>query len=177
MQARLGPLDDDARQIRAHIGSLVPCDSGMPVTVDELLNAIGRGKLSEPSFRNGCWCPGMWWQQRTTQPLHLESMRTVHAVLTGYLAGRQISGRCRGRISPHAAGFIRRSYDWLGPLSRLTEAQRLMLERMLLTVEYFAKASDTAALQFPDQAELEEAEAAVKDLFAKVGGDHNSMPR
>ena len=35
MQARLGPLDDDVRQVRAHIGSLVPCDSGLPVTVDE----------------------------------------------------------------------------------------------------------------------------------------------
>ena len=54
MQVELGPLDDDTRQIRAHIGSLVPCDSGMPVTVDELLGAIGRGKLSEPSFHNGC---------------------------------------------------------------------------------------------------------------------------
>ena len=75
MQVELGPLDDDTRQIRAHIGSLVPCDSGMPVTVDELLGAFGRGKLSEPSFHNGCWCPGMWWQQRTTQPLQIESMR------------------------------------------------------------------------------------------------------
>jgi len=26
-----------------------------PVTVDELLNAIGRGELSDPSFHNGCW--------------------------------------------------------------------------------------------------------------------------
>ena len=108
MQARLGPLDDDTRQIRAHIGSLVPCDSGLPVTVDELLGAIGRGKLSEPSFRNGCWCPGMWWRQRTTQPLQMESMRTVHAVLTGYLAGRSRADVVAD--SPHAAGFIRRTH-------------------------------------------------------------------
>ena len=63
MQARLGPLDDDTRQIRAHIGSLVPCDSGLPVTVDELLNAIGRGKrankknaehLPRPESRGKC---------------------------------------------------------------------------------------------------------------------------
>ena len=151
MQARLGPLEDDARQIRAHIASLVPCDSGLPVTVDELLGAIGRGKLSEPSFRNGCWCPGMWWQQRTTQPLQIDSMRTVHAVLTGYLAGR-----CKADAvgdSPHAAGFIRRTYDWLGPLSRLTEVQRLMLERMLLTVEYFTRNSCTIPSQSTDQAD------------------------
>lgn len=167
MQARLGPLDDDARQIRAHIASLVPCDSGLPITVDELLNAIGCGKLSEPSFRNGCWCPGMWWQQRTTQPLHMESMRTIHAVLTEYLARRSRADAVAD--SPHAAGFIRRTYDWLGPLSRLTEVQRLMLERMLLTVEYFTRNSDTIPSQFPDQADLEEAEAAVKDLFAEGG--------
>ena len=168
MQARLGPLDDDTRQIRAHIASLVPCDSGLPVTVDELLDAIGRGKLSEPSFRNGCWCPGMWWQQRTTQPLHMESMRTVHAVLTGYLAGRSRADAVDD--SPHAAGFIRRTYDWLGPLSQLTEVQRLMLERMLLTVEYFTRTSDTTPSQLLlDQAGLEEGEAAVKDLFAEGG--------
>ncbi len=51
MQLKLGHLDENFRQIRAHIASLVPCDSGFPVTVDELLNAIGRGKLAEPSFR------------------------------------------------------------------------------------------------------------------------------
>jgi hypothetical protein len=168
MQARLGPLDDDARQIRAHIASLVPCDSGLPVTVDELLNTIGRGKLSEPSFRNGCWCQGMWWQQRTTQPLHMESMRTVHAVLTGYLAGRSRADAVGD--SPHAAGFIGRAYDWLGPLSRLTGVQRLMLERMLLTVEYFTRNSDTIPSQLLlDQAGLEEGEAAGKDLFAEGG--------
>jgi hypothetical protein len=167
MQASLGPLDDDTRQIRAHIGSLVPCDSGLPVTVDELLNAIGRGTLSEPSFRNGCWCPGMWWQQRTTQPLHMDTMRTVHAVLTGYLAGR-LGADAVGN-SPQTAGFVRRTYDWLGPLSRLTEVQRLMLERSLLTVEYFTRRSDTIQYQFPDQAELEEAEAAGQDLFAEGG--------
>jgi hypothetical protein len=178
MQAILGPLDDDARQIRAHIGSLVPCDSGLPVTVDELLGAIGRGKLSEPSFRNGCWCPGMWWQQRTTQPLQMESMQTVHAVLTGYLAGRSMADAVGD--SPQAAGFIRRSYDWLGPLSRLTEVQRLMLERMLLAVEYFTRHSCTIPPQFPDQAGPVEAEAAVKDLLAEgedLFGESGRGPR
>ena len=82
MQRKIGPLDDRVRQIRAHIGSLVPCDSGFPVTVDELLYAIGREKLPELSFKNGCWMPGMWWEQRTTQPDHIESMRVVHSVLT-----------------------------------------------------------------------------------------------
>jgi hypothetical protein len=45
MQSKLGILNDNIRQIRAHVASLVPCDSGFPVTVDELLNAIGKGKL------------------------------------------------------------------------------------------------------------------------------------
>ena len=83
----------------------------------------------------------------TTQPLHMESMRTVHAVLTDYLAGRSRADAVGD--SPHAAGFIRRTYDWLGPLSQFTEVQRLMLERMLLTVEYFTRTSDTIPVPIP----------------------------
>ncbi|MHC4355080.1 MAG: hypothetical protein ACYS0H_20450 [Planctomycetota bacterium] len=88
IQSKLGDLDDSTRQIRAHIGSLVPCDSGFPVTVDELLNAIGRGRLDEPSFHNGCWCSCFWWRQKTTQPVHVESKRIIHTVLRGYLADK-----------------------------------------------------------------------------------------
>jgi len=167
MQVRLGPLDDDTRQIRAHIGSLVPCDSGLPVTVDELLRAIGRGELSEPSFHNGCWCPAMWWRQMTTQPLHAESMRTIHAILTGYLAGT--SKAAAADRFPNATGFVQRTYDWLGSLSELTEVQRLMLDRMLLPVEYFTGATVTLSLEFPDATALQEAEAAGNDIFAEGG--------
>ena len=52
IQSELGPLSDDIRLLRAHITSLIPCDSGLPVTVDELLFAIARGKLDRVSFRN-----------------------------------------------------------------------------------------------------------------------------
>ena len=38
MQSKLGPLTDDIRCLRAHITSLIPCDSGLPVTVDEALD-------------------------------------------------------------------------------------------------------------------------------------------
>lgn len=167
MQVSLGPLDDDTRQIRAHIGSLVPCDSGLPVTVDELLGAIGRGKLSEPSFHNGCWCPGMWWEQRTTQPLQADSMRTIHAMLTSYLAGKSVADVLAE--SSHAAGLTRRAFDWLGPRSELTEIQQLMLERMLLTVEQFFKYDDLVHFRITDTAMLEEATAAGKDLFEEGG--------
>jgi len=167
MQAKLGPLDDDTRQIRAHIGSLVPCDSGLPVAVDELLSAIGRGKLSEPSFHNGCWCGGMWWEQQTTQPLQAESMRTMHSVLTGYLAGRS-SADVLAEF-PHAAGFVRRVFEWLGPRSQLTEVQQLMLERMLLTVEQFFKYGDMVHFRITDTAILEEVTAVGKDLFEEGG--------
>jgi hypothetical protein len=34
MQAALGPLDDETRRLRAHIGSLVLCEPGIPVTID-----------------------------------------------------------------------------------------------------------------------------------------------
>ena len=172
MQSKLGPLDDNARQIRAHIASLVPCDSGFPVTVDELLNAIGKGKLDEPSFRNGCWCSGMWWRQKTTQPLHMESMKIINTILNGYLAGRPKEDFIKE--FPHAAGFINRTYDWLGPASELTEVQKLMMERMLLTIEYFSKTSDTVPYsQFDDISKLQEGERFVKELFGEDGQGAN----
>ena len=154
MQAKLGPLNNSTRQIRAHIGNLVPCDSGFPVTVDELLNAIGKGKLDEPSFHNGCWSfyLGMWWEQKTTQPLQTESMRIIRTVLKEYLAGKSRDDSIQE--FPAAAGFIARTFEWLGPASELTEVQKLMLERMFLTIDFF--------ISDPEKIEVED---IVKDLF------------
>jgi len=172
MQSKLGALNDSTRQIRAHIASLVPCDSGFPVTVDELLNAIGRGKLDEPSFRNGCWCSSVWWEQKTTQPLHIESMKTIYTVLKGYLAGKPKEDFVEQ--FPFAAGFIDRTYVWLGPLSELTELQNLMMKRMLLTIEYFSKTSDTVPCsQFSDASKMQQVERFVKELFEKGGRGAN----
>jgi hypothetical protein len=169
LQSKLGDLDDSTRQIRAHIASLVPCDSGFPVTVDELLSAIGRGKLDEPSFRNGCWCSGMWWEQKTTQPSHLGSMRIIHTVLTGYLAGKSREGFIKD--FPGAAGFIHRTYEWLDPVSELTEVQKLMMDRMLLTIDFFTKFSDTTPCSiFDDASELQKLENVAKELFSEEGG-------
>ena len=42
----------------------------------------------------------------------------------------------------HATGFIQRTYDWLGPVTKLGQVQRLMLERVLLPFEYFTKRRD-----------------------------------
>jgi len=172
MQSKLGELDDSIRRIRAHIASLVPCDSGFPVTVDELLHAIGRGKLDEPSFRNGCWCSGMWWEQKTSQPSHIESMRIIHTVLTGYLAGKSREGFIKE--FPGAARFINRTYEWLGPASELTEVRKLMMERMLLTIECFSKTSDTVPYsQFDDTSKLQEGEMLVKEIFEEGGQGAN----
>jgi hypothetical protein len=169
MQSELGPLDDNVRQIRAHIASLVPCDSGFPVTVDELLNAIGKGKLDEPSFHNGCWCPGMWWEQKTTQPFQTESMKTIHAVLTGYLSGKTK----KDFISefPRAEGFINRTYKWLGPVAGLTNVQKKMMDRMLLTIDFFTRTSVTApGGQFLETAEMHDMELLGNDLFYNEDG-------
>ena len=172
MQSKLGELDDSTRQIRSHIASLVPCDSGFPVTVDELLNAIGRGKLDEPSFRNGCWCSGMWWEQKTTQPAHMKSMKTINTILKGYLAGEPREDFIRE--FPGAAGFINRTYAWLGPATELTEVQKLMMERMFLIIEYFSKTSDTVPYsQFDDVSKLQEGERFVKELFEEGGQGAN----
>ncbi|UCG60044.1 MAG: hypothetical protein JSU70_11085 [Phycisphaerales bacterium] len=171
MQSKLGPLDDNIRQIRAHIASLVPCDSGFPVTVDELLNAIGRGKLDEPSFRNGCWCSGMWWEQKTTQPSHTPSMRIIRSVLTGYLAGKSREGFIED--FPGAAGFVHRTYEWLGPPAELTEVQKLMMQRMFLTVDFFTKVSGTTVSgpcsQFSDVSTMKEAEMLGEEVLGEGG--------
>jgi hypothetical protein len=169
IQSKLGDLDDSTRQIRGHIASLVPCDSGFPVTVDELLNAIGKGKLDEPSFRNGCWCLGMWWDQKTTQPFQIESMRTIHTVVTGYLAGKAKTDFIRK--FPHAEGLINRTYEWLGLVAELSEVQKLMMDRMLLTIDFFTKTSDTIPCsQISDVSEQQQIEDVVKEFFSEEGG-------
>ena len=118
------------RRIRAQIGSLVLCDSGVPVTIDELLSAIGTGRLPEPSFHNGCW-PGPPGQKtRGTQPGQTDSMKVIRDVLVAYLGG-ETEGALAERF-PHAVGFIRRTFDWLGPVADLTDVQQLMMKRMLL---------------------------------------------
>jgi hypothetical protein len=136
MQESLGALSEKVRRIRIHIGGLVPCDSGFPVSVDELLNAIGFGVLPKEPFKVGCWPGG---QGRTTQPRHSESMRIIESVLRGYLAGKPKNHFIHE--FPHAAGFVSRTYDWLGPSQDLTKLQILLLKRMLLPLEYFTRSA------------------------------------
>jgi len=78
---------------------------------------------------------GMFYGTRGTQPHHAHSMRTIRTVVTEYLAGRPEEALIAEL--PHAAGFIKRAYEWLGPVQNLTQVQRLMLERMLLPFEFF----------------------------------------
>ncbi|WP_445475230.1 hypothetical protein ACT9XH_00340 [Methanococcoides methylutens] len=173
MQSKLGTLDDNTRQIRAHIGSLVPCDSGFPVTVDELLNAIGFGKLNEPSFHNGCWNCGAWWEQKTTQPLQMQSMKTIHDVLTGYLAARDKEELIKRY--PHATGFINRTYEWLGSVDKLSEVQKLMFKRMLLTIDLFVKSSCTEPSSLLSEASMLQWIEDGMDLFSDDKGSGASL--
>jgi len=145
MQAALGPLDDETRRLRAHIGSLVLCEPGIPVTIDELLNAIGRGYLWEQPFHNGCWCCSMWWDSQGTQPRHTEIMQTIEDCLTSYLEGISLENLIER--FPHAEGFLRRAFDWLGPVNSLSEIQELLIKRMLLPFEIFTRRNlDTNAV-------------------------------
>jgi hypothetical protein len=103
--------------------------------------------------------------------LHEESMRTIHAFLKAYLAG-QSKGDCL-KAFPKAAGFIDRSYEWLGAVSDLSKVQKKMLDRMLLLTGYFAKASRTAADAVHstlEESELQELEALGSDLFYDENG-------
>jgi len=170
MQAKLGPLTDSIRRIRAHITSLIPCDSGLPVTVDEVLFAIARGKLDRACFKNGCLCLGMARELKTSQPRQAESHRTIHAVLNAYLAGEPEQNVVKAH--PEAAGFINRSYQWLGAVSDLSKVQRKMLDRVLLTIDLLTRTNPTAAgtqssLEGP---ELQDIEAVLKDVFYDENG-------
>jgi len=140
MQAQLGPLDGETRAIRAHIASLVPCDSGFPVSVDEILNAIGTGRLSQPAFHPGCWLSR---GTRTTQPGQAASMRVIEATLRAYLEGQGPDTLIAQY--PYARGFVERTYTWLGSAAQLTPVQRLMIERMLLPFEFFTKRTEDPA--------------------------------
>ncbi len=170
MQAKLGPLSDSIRRIRAHITGLTPCDSGLPVTVDELLFAIARGKPDRASFRNGCIDSGMGRRQKTSQPQQMESVRTIHGVLNAYLAGEPREDVIKAH--PEAAGFINRSYQWLGAVSQLSTVQRKMLDRMLLIIDFFAKASNTLVDPhcYSEGSELKDLENLGKDLFYDENG-------
>ena len=135
MQKFLGSLDDNTRQIRAHIGSLVLCEPGIPVTIDNLLAAVGRGQFLDSPLHNGCWCCGMWWECRGTQHGQPKAMTAIEQILLGYLEGRtaeELSEQFKD-----AKGFIRRTYGWLPLVADLSQVQRLMIERMLLPFEWF----------------------------------------
>ncbi len=170
MQRKLGPLTDSIRQIRCHITGLIPCDSGLPVTVDDLLFAIARGKLERSSFKNGCLSSGPGCQLKTSQPQQPESLRTIHAVLNAYLAGEPEQSVVKAH--PEAAGFINRSYGWLGAVSDLSKVQRKMLDRMHLTIDLLARTNCTAAGTQPslDESELQDMEALGKDVLYDENG-------
>ncbi len=135
----LGPLDDDARKLRAHVGSFAGCDSGVPATIDELLNGIGRGVLAEPAFRNGCNNHGFCVEVKGTQPRQVECMVAIHTILTARLAGKPKGGLIDD--SPWAAGFIENTYTWLPRSDQMTEVQSLLTERMLLPFEFLTAGS------------------------------------
>ena len=145
VQVQLSLLGDETRAIRAHIASLVPCDSGFPVTVDEALNAIGTGHLPHPAFHPGCW---MSRGTRSTQPYQAHSMRVIEFVLRSYLAGQ--SQEALSSEHPFARGFIERAFAWLGPAATLSEVQRLMLQRVLLPFAVFAKHEQDRQAVFED---------------------------
>ena len=167
MQRELGQLDENVRKIRAHISSLAPCDSGVPVTVDELLEGIGRGNLRAPAFRNGCDHPGACVAIHSSQPRQLESMQTVYEIVRGRLDGKPAQRFIEKY--PHAKDFVRRTYEWLPPRSDLTELQNLLVERMLLPFDFFTKASHADPMaEWPEGAE-EVCDVVMKNCYEEGG--------
>ncbi|TET23891.1 MAG: hypothetical protein E3J71_00765 [Candidatus Stahlbacteria bacterium] len=145
MQQKLGPLDDDTRRIRAQIAGLVHCDSGFPVTADQILDAIGRGKLPDPAFHAGCWHS---MGTKTTQPRQPEAMQVIEETLLRYLDGKP----AEELISkyPFARWFIERTYEWFGPVESFTDLQKLMVKRLLLPFEFLTTRTTRNTRNTPD---------------------------
>jgi len=148
MQSALAPLDNAARQVRAHIGSLVLCDAGIPVTVDDLLAAIGRGGFLESPFNAGCWPAPLGWDIRGTQQGQPEAFIQIEQILRGYLAGQ--TREQLAQLFPGSAGFISRVFTWLPPLSQLSAVQQLLFERLLLPFDFFTWRSRDDAILVED---------------------------
>jgi len=137
LQQRLGHIDDSTRLVRAQIASLQSCDNGVPVTIDEILRAIGRNELQQPAFHAGCW---LSMSTQSTQPGQTECMQTIETVLQSYRDRGSLESLIE--VFPMAEGFIRRTYDWLGPVENFTALQQLMLERVLLPFDFFTKRTE-----------------------------------
>lgn len=134
MQSKLGELDKSTRRIRQHISSLLCCDSGIPVTIDEILNSIGTGQMPSYSFHMGCWPRS---GERVTRPRQIESMKQIESILLGFLKGKSLKESCNQY--PLAKGFIERCYKWLPPLSELNELQSLLFKRFFLPFDYLTR--------------------------------------
>ncbi len=143
MQRELDPLDDETRKLRSHIGNMVMCDNGIPVTIDEILNAIGTGKLPDPCYHNGCCVAGAWWDVKGTQPGQVEAMQVIETVVKDYIDGADKDVTLSE--FPLAAGFIERFYDWFPSRENLSDVQDLMLQRFLLPFEFLTKRVDDHA--------------------------------
>ncbi len=158
MARELGELDDATRRIRTHIASFTGCDSGVPATIDELLDAIGRGELREPALRNGCLNCGFFAEIKGIQPGQQETMRLVHEVITARLSGDAQDYLLKEY--PFATGFIKRTYEWLPPSDQLSHLQKLLVERMLLPWDFYLKGSHTVpGLGGPDIFDLRDSVA------------------
>ena len=145
MQSQLGFLDENTRKIRQYIGGLVCCDSGVPVTIDEILNVIGTGRLPESSFHAGCW---MSTGTRSTQPHQIESMKVIENVLKGFLDGETEEQSIMKY--PYAEGFIKRTYEWLESAEVFSELQRLLMRRVLLQFDLYTKRNEDVYAVYDD---------------------------
>jgi len=176
MQEKLGELDDDTRQIRAHIGSFVPCDSGVPVTIDELLMAIGSGKIVGSPFHNGCWVPNMWWQSRMSQPGQPEAMTVIQTILQRYLDGKPKQDSIQE--FPYARLFATRTYEWLGARSKLTDLQVLLLRKLLVPFALWSRMSIGAQVDWSEKAPiLEDIEHQGAEIDAEIQKLGESPPQ
>jgi hypothetical protein len=83
--------------------------------------------------------------------------------LNAYLAGESRADVTKSH--PEATGFVNRSYDWLGVVSELSQVQRKMLDRMLLTIEFFAKYGCAAVdtLTAMEESEQQDMQAMMND--------------
>jgi len=166
MLEELKTLDEPARRIRSHISSFMGCDSGVPATIDEILNGIGRGKLDEPAFVNGCRYHGFCTTVKSSQPRQIECMLAIYRILNARLSGESRESLLQSY--PWADDFIGNVYTWLPQDENETELQKLLVERMLLPFGYLTEASKANPAS-DDRSIIELVDATMKNCYQDGG--------
>ena len=92
-------------------------------------------------------------------------MRAIYDIITSYLNGTPMDAMVAKH--PYAEAFVARTYEWLGPVNKLSDAQKLKLERFLIPFDLWVKTPVWRSGFEPDGDAL--VQTVLNDLEGKSG--------